>query len=45
MPGEIVERESTPWITGYAPWLPPGCEALDLGCGLGHDTRDLTALG
>jgi SAM-dependent methyltransferase len=41
----MAQRENTPWLDRYEAWLAPGLDVLDLGCGLGHDSLDLVALG
>lgn len=41
----LVERPSDPWLGGYRELLVPGACVLDLGCGHGHDSRELLDAG
>jgi SAM-dependent methyltransferase len=42
---DACERFSGEWLTQHADLFQPGLRVLDLGCGPGDDTAQLTALG
>jgi SAM-dependent methyltransferase len=39
------QRENTPWLDAWNSVMKPGDRVLDLGCGVGDDSRDLFGAG